>query len=198
MDRVQDRTGLAGRPHGEAVDAQIADTQAQAARLGTVAARECRKSRRARAREQIGQRGVLLAVRYRVQAEYSCLRHRIDRGRVQTQPSLAGGVGGIDCHALEPRLHLRPGGRANQYIAERRRVAFQDGAFAARVPDRDLRPILRGATRLSWQHHLCAQLIQIKDDDLTKARSPAIIKHDIAADLELQAVQRSLRREPVN
>ena len=98
MHRVQDRTGLAGRPHCKAVNAQIADTQAEAARLGTIAARECRKSRRARAREQIGQRGVLLAVRYRVQAEYGCLRHRIDLGRVQTQPSPAGGVGRIDCH----------------------------------------------------------------------------------------------------
>ena len=33
--------------------------------------------------------------------------------------------------ALEPRLHLRPGGDTNQRIVERCRVAFEDGAFAA-------------------------------------------------------------------
>jgi hypothetical protein len=49
---------------------------------------------------------------------------------------------------------------------------------------------------VSRQHQFRVQLIQIDGDDLTKARRPAIIKHAIAADLEWQAVQRSLKREP--
>jgi hypothetical protein len=57
------------------------------------------------------------------------------------QPQLRVGPG----PALEPCLHLRPGGDANRYIVERRRVAFEDGAFAVGVLDRELRPILRGA-----------------------------------------------------
>ena len=105
--------------------------------------------------------------------------------RQLAQPQLRTGPGA----APEPRFDLRPGGSANQYIVERRRVALEDGAFAVRVPDRDLRPTLRVAPQVSWQHHFRAQLIEIEGDDLTKARSPANIKHDIAADLELQAVQ---------
>ena len=53
-----------------------------------------------------------------------------------------------------------------------------------------------GAPPASWQHQFRAQLIEFKGEDLTKARSAAIIKHDIAANLEWQAVQRSLKREP--
>jgi hypothetical protein len=53
----------------------------------------------------------------------------------------------------------------------------------------------RPPPRVSWQRHFRTQLIEIKGDDLTKARSPAVIKHDITTDLELQAVQRSLKRE---
>ena len=45
---------------------------------------------------------------------------------------------------LEPRLHLRSRGDTNQRIMKRRRVAFEDRAFAACVPDLDLRPVLRG------------------------------------------------------
>jgi hypothetical protein len=34
---------------------------------------------------------------------------------------------------LQPRLHLRPGRHPNRHIVERRRIAFDDDAFAARV-----------------------------------------------------------------
>ena len=46
---------------------------------------------------------------------------------------------------LEPRLHVRPRGCTNQGVVERCRAAFEDGAFAACVPDLDLRPVLFGA-----------------------------------------------------
>jgi hypothetical protein len=86
-------------------------------------------------------------------------------------------------------LHLRPGGGANLRIMERRRVALEDGAFAARVPDLDLRTILRGAPCVSWQHQFCVQPIELEGEDLTKARNAVALKHDISADLQLQAVQ---------
>ena len=91
--------------------------------------------------------------------------------------------------ALEPRLHLRPGGGANLRIMERRRVALENGAFTARVPDLDLRTILRGAPRVSRQHQFCVQPIELEAEDLTKARNAVALKHDISADLQLQAVQ---------
>ena len=86
-------------------------------------------------------------------------------------------------------MHLRPGGGTNLRIMERRRVAFEDGAFTARVPDLDLRTILRGAPRVSRQHQFCAQLIELEGEDLTKAPDAVGLQHDIAADLKLQAVQ---------
>jgi hypothetical protein len=94
VDRVQDRAGLAGCPYRVPVDAQIAKTQRQPARLGTVAVRQrlYRGPDRA-AREQSGQRRVFLAVRDRVQAEQSRLRRRIHLGRVQAQPSPSRRVG---------------------------------------------------------------------------------------------------------
>ena len=98
--------------------------------------------------------------------------------------------------ALEPGLHLRPGGDTNQRIVERCRVAFEDGAFAAGVPDLDLRPILRDAPRPSRERQFCAQLIELEGEDLAQARNAAILQHDVAADPQFQAVQRGLKGEP--
>src|SRR5580700_11737138 len=59
---------------------------------------------------------------------------------------------GVPPAALQPRLHLRPGGDAGQRIVERCPVAFQDGSLAVRVPDLDLCPGLRAAR--AWQRQL--------------------------------------------
>jgi hypothetical protein len=98
--------------------------------------------------------------------------------------------------ALEPGLHLRPGGDTNQRVVERCRVAFQDGALAARVPDLDLRPILRETPGASRQRQFCAQLIELEGEDLTKARNAVALQHDISADPQFQVVQRGLIGEP--
>ena len=105
-------------------------------------------------------------------------------------------LGVVPSTALEPSLHLWPGGGTNLRIMERRRVAFEDGAFAARVPDLDLRAILLGAPRVSGQHQFGVQPIELEGEDLTKARKAVALQHDISADLQLQAVQRGLEREP--
>ena len=98
--------------------------------------------------------------------------------------------------ALEPRFHLGPGGGTSQRIVERRRVAFQDGAFAAGVPDQHLGPGLGSAPRVSGQHQFGAELIELEAENLTKACDAVILQYDISADLQLQAVQRGLKREP--
>ena len=71
--------------------------------------------------------------------------------------------------ALEPGLHLGPGGGPGQRIVERRRVAFQDGAFAAGVPDQHLGPGLGSALGVSGQHQFGAELIKLEAENLTKA-----------------------------
>ncbi len=52
-DRVQDRTRLAGRPDREAIDAQAADAQAEAARLGMAVAGQRLERGRVLAREHV-------------------------------------------------------------------------------------------------------------------------------------------------
>jgi hypothetical protein len=49
---------------------------------------------------------------------------------------------------------------------ERREIAVEEDAFAARIPDQHLRPVPLGAVCGCWQHHLGAQLAKIKRDDL--------------------------------
>jgi hypothetical protein len=94
-------------------------------------------------------------------------------------------------------LHLRPGGDPNQRIVERRRAAFEDGAFATRVPDRELTPSLRAASRLRRKRQFGAQLLtEFEGEYLAKAPNTAALQHDIAADPQFQAVQRRLEREP--
>ena len=78
MDRVENRTRLAPGPHGVALDTEIAEPQAQAARLGEVAIGQCLQPELAPGGEELGERGVLLAVFYRVQAERGGLRRWID------------------------------------------------------------------------------------------------------------------------
>ena len=70
-----------------------------------------------------------------------------------------------------------------------RGVAVQDRAFAAREPDRDLRPVLRGAARVGGQHQFAAQLAKLEGEDLAQARRAAALQHHVAADLQGQAVQ---------
>ncbi len=96
MDRVEDRTLLAGRPHCKAPDVQIADAQAEATLFRAVALGQPPEPGWIPACEHLSQRRVLLTVRYRVQAEQGGLRRRVDLGRVQPKPSLSRGVGGID------------------------------------------------------------------------------------------------------
>jgi hypothetical protein len=104
MDRVEDRTRLSTRPYPIAVDAQIAETQEQtAAVLGAVlgvvlGAAFCQFLERERsfAGQEVDQRGILLAVLYRVQAERRGLGGRINVDRMQPQPPFSRGVGGID------------------------------------------------------------------------------------------------------
>ena len=290
MDRIENRTRLTRGPHGVAVDAEIAEPQAQAARLGELASGQCLQPELAPVGEELGERGVLLAVFYRVQAERGGLRRWIDLGRVQPQSSLPRGVGGIDgdsarrfpealsqdrigvaahlaeAHeigvgvqhhqaqvrlgqqllqdhpervglarpglaaqervpveaagirpaghisglrqlaqpqlgvvpraALEPGLHLRPGGDANQHIVKGRRVAFENRAFTARVLELDLCPGLLGASRGAGQHQLRVQPVELEGDDLAKPRRAVTLQHHVAANLQLQTIQGGLEREP--
>jgi hypothetical protein len=96
---------------------------------------------------------------------------------------------------LKERLHVCPRGHANRGVVERRRIAFEDGALAACVPNLDLRPVLCGARR-SRQRQLCAQLIEFNSEHLAQARRAVSVQYDIAAYLEFQAVQRGLKGEP--
>ena len=93
-------------------------------------------------------------------------------------------------------MHVRARGDTNHGVVERCRVAVEDRAFAARVPDLDLRPVLWGTPGASLQRQFCAQLIEFEGEHLAKARGAVTIQHDIAAYLQFQAVQRGLKREP--
>ena len=96
MDRVEDRTRLAGGPDRVAVHAQVADPQPEAPSLAPVTAGQRLQRDRVRVREQGGQRGVFLPVGDRIQAERSRLDRRVDLGRVDPQPALSRRSRGID------------------------------------------------------------------------------------------------------
>ena len=112
--------------------------------------------------------------------------------RQLAQPQL----GVVPRAALEPGLHLRPGGDANQHIVKRRRVAFQNRAFTAGVPELDLGPGLLGASRERGQSQLRIQPIEFEGDDLAQPRRAVTLQHHVAANLQLQIIQRGLEREP--
>jgi hypothetical protein len=100
VHRVQDRAGLAGRPHREAVHAEVADAQGEAALRRSLTVRERLERGSVLALEQSGQDGVFLAIRDRVQPEHTRLRRRIDLGRVDAQPPLPRGTGRKDGDSL--------------------------------------------------------------------------------------------------
>jgi hypothetical protein len=79
---------------------------------------------------------------------------------------------------------------------ERREVAVEDEAFAARIPDRDLRSVAENTVRVARQHQLGAQLAEVERDGLAEARNAAVLQDDIAADLQRQAVQGGVEGEP--
>jgi hypothetical protein len=99
--------------------------------------------------------------------------------------------------ALLPRLYLCLGGDPDQRVVERRQVAIDDDAMAARVPVLDLGPGRRGVSGGQRQHQLRARLlIHLQSEDLTETRNAAaVVQYGIAADLKLQAVQGSLEGE---
>src|SRR6185437_12344714 len=99
--------------------------------------------------------------------------------------------------ALLPRLYLRLGSYPDQRVVERRQVAVDDDAFAARVPDMDLGPGLRGTRGGGRQRQFRAWLlVHLQREDLAETRGAATaVQHGIAADLQLQAVQRGLEGE---
>ena len=80
---------------------------------------------------------------------------------------------------------------------ERSQVAVDDDAFAARVPEMDLGPGLRGALGGGRQRQFRARLlVHLQREDLAETRGAATaVQHGIAADLQLQAVQRGLEGE---
>ena len=80
---------------------------------------------------------------------------------------------------------------------ERRQVAIDDDAMAARVPVLDLGPGRRGVPAGQRQHQLRARLlIRLQSEDLTEPRNAAaVVQYGISADLKLQAVQRGLEGE---
>src|SRR6202042_1668286 len=84
--------------------------------------------------------------------------------RELAQPQLCG----VPSAALQPRLHLRPGGDAGQRIVKRCPVAFQDRSLAVRVPDLDLCPGLWAAR--PWQRQLCNLLpAELQGENLAEA-----------------------------
>ena len=80
---------------------------------------------------------------------------------------------------------------------ERGEIAVDDNTFAARVPDMDLGPGLRGALGAGRQRQFRARLlVHLQREDLAKTRDVATgVQHGVAADLQLQAVQRGLEGE---
>jgi len=82
---------------------------------------------------------------------------------------------------------------------ERGEVAVDDDTFTARVPDMDLGPGLRGALGAGRQRQFRARLlVHLQREDLAKTRDAGTgVQHGVAADLQLQAVQRGLEGEAV-
>jgi hypothetical protein len=98
--------------------------------------------------------------------------------------------------ALLPRLYLRLGGYPDQRVMERGEIAVDDDAFAARVPEMDLGPGLRGALGGGRQGQFSSRLlVEFDSQDLAEAGNAAVIKHGITAHLQLQGVQRGLEGE---
>jgi GNAT superfamily N-acetyltransferase len=79
---------------------------------------------------------------------------------------------------------------SDQRVVKRRPLAFQDGALAAGVPDLDLRSRRRGVVSVPRQRELAPQpLSELERQHLTQARGAVALEYDIAAGLQLQAVQ---------
>jgi hypothetical protein len=99
--------------------------------------------------------------------------------------------------ALLPGLNLRLGGGPDQRVVERRQGAVDDDAFAARVPDMDLGPGLRGALGGGRQRQFRARLlVHLECEDLAETRdATTVVQHGIASYLQSQAVQRGLEGE---
>ena len=118
-------------------------------------------------------------------------RHPGGQGQV-AQPQHRVGLG----VALLPGLHLRLGGDPDQRVMERGEVAVDDDAFAARVPEMDLGPGLRGALGGGRQGQFRSRLlVEFESEDLAEAGNAAVLQHGIAADLQLQGVQGGLEGE---
>jgi hypothetical protein len=145
--------------------------------------------------ERVGLARTRLAAQEGVPAEAPGIgqaRHPAGQGQV-AQPQHRGGLG----VALLPGLHLRLGGDPDQRVMERSQVALDDDAFAARIPEMDLGPGLRGALGGGRQRQFRARLlVHLQREDLAETRGAAIaVQHGLAADLQLQAVQRGLEGE---
>jgi hypothetical protein len=99
--------------------------------------------------------------------------------------------------ALLPGLYLRLVGDPDQRVMERGEIAVDDDAFAARVPEMDLGPGLRGTLGGGRQGQFRARLlVHLQREDLAKTQDAvAGVKHGIAAHLQLQGVQRGLEGE---
>jgi hypothetical protein len=71
---------------------------------------------------------------------------------------------------------------------ERSQITLDDDAFAARVPDMDLGPGLRGALGGGRQRQFRAGLlVHLQREDLAETRGAATaVQHGLAADLQLQ------------
>jgi hypothetical protein len=99
--------------------------------------------------------------------------------------------------AFEPRSDLIRGGGPHQRVVKRRPVAFENRALAAAVSDLELRSRRHGAAGVRRQRELARQLpTELERESLTQARRAVALEHDITTSLQLQAVQRSLKREP--
>ena len=89
--------------------------------------------------------------------------------------------------ALEPRRHLGRRGGAHLGVVERGPVALQHRPRAARVSDGDLRMRARQVELRPFAH------VHLEREHLPE---PALAEHDVAAQPQLQVVQRSLQAEP--
>ncbi len=79
---------------------------------------------------------------------------------------------------------------------ERGEIAVDDDAFAARVPEMDLGPGLRGALGGGRQGQFRSRLlVELDSQDLAEAGNAAVIQHGIAAHLQLQGVKGGLEGE---
>jgi hypothetical protein len=118
-------------------------------------------------------------------------RHAGGLGELAQRQLRAGPLG-----APQPGLHLGPGRDANQRIVERCPVSVEDGAFAARIPDVDLRAGPLGTRPVRRQRQFGALLpVKFQGENLAQPGNAVAFQHDIAPGPQLQAVQRGLERE---